>query len=63
MLQKLSNLIEVKKLIALMISITFIILSLAGVIPGDSFINIFLMIIGYYFGQSTAKANKETVNK
>lgn len=59
MLSKLSNLIEVKKIIALFLTVTFIVLSLNGVITGESFTNIFLIIVGFYFGQSTVKnANK-----
>jgi len=55
MLQKLSNLIEVKKLIAIALTATFIVLALNKIISGESFQNIFLIIIGFYFGQSTVK--------
>lgn len=59
MLSKLNNLIEVKKIIALLLTFTFIVLSLTGIITGESFTNIFLIIVGFYFGQSTVKsANK-----
>lgn len=59
MLQKLNNLIEVKKIIAISLTATFIVLALNGIISGESFQNIFLIIIGFYYGQSTVKnANK-----
>lgn len=55
MLQKLSNLIEVKKMIAISLIATFIVLAVRRIISGESFQNIFLIIIGFYCGQSTAR--------
>jgi hypothetical protein len=55
MKEKLASLIEVKKLIALMLCVTFIILSLMGKIDSSNFIQLFSVIVAFYFGQSTAK--------
>lgn len=53
MMNKLSNLIEVKKVIALLLTFTFIYLAVIKVIDGQQFMSIFTLIIGFYFGQST----------
>ena len=53
MRNKLANLIEVKKLIALLLTFTFIFLAVIRVIDGQQFMAIFTLIIGFYFGQST----------
>jgi C4-type Zn-finger protein len=53
MRNKIANLIEVKKVIALLLTFTFIFLSVIRVIDGQQFMSIFTLIIGFYFGQST----------
>ena len=53
MRNKIANLIEVKKLIALLLTFTFIFLAVIRVIDGQQFMSIFTLIIGFYFGQST----------
>lgn len=59
MKEKFAMLIEVKKIIALLLCIAFIILSLSGKIETSNFIQVFSLIIAFYFGQSTVKgANK-----
>lgn len=56
-MKQLENLISVKKLIALMLTICFIYLCITGKTNTD-FLSIYTMIIGFYFGQSIAKSNK-----
>ena len=53
MRNKIANLIEVKKVIALLLTFTFIFLAVIRVIDGQQFMSIFTLIIGFYFGQST----------
>lgn len=60
MIEKLASLIEVKKIIALLLCVTFIILALTKVIDGNSFTQLFLIIIGFYFGQSSVR---QTLNE
>lgn len=55
MLDKLTKLIEVKKLIALSLTIVFCILSIKGTVNEELFLTIFTMIITYYFTQSIEK--------
>lgn len=57
---KFANLIDVKSLVTLGLMICFVVLSLTGVIAAESFIQIFLVIITYYFTKDiTEKANKD----
>lgn len=59
MLKKLNDLIEVKKLIALGVVAVYCGLAITGKVEATSFSNVAVMIVGYYFGQSTVKnANK-----
>lgn len=59
----LKNLLQIKKLIALILTIVFAILALKGQVTATEFITIFSMVIAFYFGQSSArqaiKENKE----
>ncbi|MBK1809330.1 hypothetical protein JHL18_01550 [Clostridium sp. YIM B02505] len=57
MKEKLSKLIEVKKLIALVLTLVFCVLAFRNEI-NTYFMAIYTMIIGFYFGQSTAKETK-----
>ena len=52
---KLINLFEVKKIIALMIITVFCILSAKGDIAEGQFTTVAIMIVSFYFGQSTVK--------
>lgn len=49
---KLSSLIEVKKIIALLVTVIFCVLAFNGSIQSNEFLTIFSLIIGYYFGAS-----------
>ena len=51
-LNKLSSLIEVKKMIALLVTVIFCVLAFNGSIQSNEFLTIFSLIIGYYFGAS-----------
>lgn len=49
-----NRLFSVKKTIALSVTIVFCYLSINGEISSSEFIPVFSMIVGYYFGKSTA---------
>ena len=51
----LKNLLQIKKLIALILTIVFAILALKGQVSATEFITIFSMVIAFYFGQSSAR--------
>lgn len=54
MKEKLSALIEVRKIIALLITLLFIGLSITGSISSDKTFEVVLIVIAFYFGKSTA---------
>lgn len=61
-IKRLGNLITVKSLVTLALTIVFVILSIRGSISSELFITIFSTIIGYYFGTQKiddTKNNKE----
>ena len=49
-IQRLGNLITVKSIVTLILTIVFAILSLRGVVSPDLFMQVFIMIIAFYFG-------------
>ena len=55
LLNKLTNLIEVKKLIALAVVFVFCGLAIADKVDTVVFTNVVTLIVGYYFGQSTTR--------
>ncbi|MGL6107898.1 hypothetical protein [Romboutsia sp.] len=59
--------IGVRKMISILLTITFCYLSIVGKINSEQFVPIFSMIIGYYFGKSTALdipgKNKDNIEK
>lgn len=55
LITKLTNLIEVKKIIAIMVILVFCILSARGTISAEQFSTVAVMIVSFYFGQSTVK--------
>ena len=54
---------SVKKFIAIIVSVAFVILSLMGKISSDNFMNVVLMIFTFYFTQSIANNNNKQVNR
>lgn len=54
-MKNLQKLIDVKSIVTLVLTITFVILSVLGVISGDKFFEIYIMIISFYFGTQYQK--------
>lgn len=54
-INKITNLIEVKKLIALTVVYVFCGLAISDKVDTGVFTNVVTLIVGYYFGQSTAR--------
>lgn len=54
MKNKISALIEVRKIIAFITVFLFVILSLKGILQVDFIQNVVLMVIAFYFAKSTA---------
>lgn len=57
-MKELLSLIQVKKIIALVLTLVFAIMTVEGQIDTQSFMTVFLLVIGAYFGQSIAKNSK-----
>ena len=49
-IQRIGNLITVKSITTLILTTVFAILSLKGVVSADLFMQVFIMIIAFYFG-------------
>lgn len=47
---RLGNLITVKSIVTLILTIVFAILSIRGTITADNLISVFMIVIGFYFG-------------
>lgn len=56
----LKDLLQIKKLIAILTTIVFCILSLRGNISSAEFLSVFTMIVGVYFGSS---ATRQAINE
>ncbi|MCY7866138.1 hypothetical protein P8918_13390 [Bacillus spizizenii] len=52
--EKLLALIGIRKIIALSLTAVFCYLTVVGLIGKDEFLPVFSMVVGYYFGRSTA---------
>ena len=49
------KLLSVKKIIVLLLTIVFCVLSITNHISATEFLSVFTMVTGFYFGQSFAK--------
>lgn len=54
-MKRLEKLIDVKSIVTLLLTLTFVILAYRGIISGDKFFEIFIMIISFYFGTQSKK--------
>ena len=54
-MSKFLNLIEVKKIIAIMFSCVFCYLAATGKISSEQFITVFTVVIAFYFSQSSIR--------
>lgn len=59
MKERISNLLTIKSLVTLLLTLVFCYLAIIGVISGTDFITIFTMIISFYFGTQTEKKAEE----
>lgn len=51
-INRIGNLITIKSIVTLTLTIVFAVLSLKGVISADLFMQVFIMIVAFYFGTS-----------
>lgn len=55
-IKRLGNLLSVKSLVTLVLTVIFGVLSLRGDISGKDFMTIFLTVVTFYFGTQSQKA-------
>lgn len=53
--KRLANLLTIKSLVTLIVTIVFAILALRGDVTGTEFLTIFTVVIGFYFGTQAVK--------
>ena len=53
--KRLANLLPVKSIVTVALTIVFSVLALRGTISGTEFLTIFTVVIGFYFGTQRAK--------
>lgn len=54
-MKQLQKLVDVKSIVTLILTVTFVVLAVKGVVSGDKFFEIFIMIISFYFGTQYQK--------
>lgn len=59
-LKRLAKLIDVKSLVTFVLTGVFAYLSIKGTISGQDFLQVFLMVVSFYFGTQSGKKEKET---
>lgn len=59
-IKRLANLITVKSIISILLTLVFCWITITGLVSADLFITIFATVIAFYFGTQTTKEN---VNK
>lgn len=58
MKEQISKLIKVKSIVTLTLTVVFGFLALRGIVDADAFTNVFLIIIGFYFGVQSKKTDE-----
>lgn len=59
MKEKLVKLLTVKSIVTILLTLVFCYLSVTGVIPYDTFMTVFSVIIAFYFGTQYEKHNTD----
>ena len=60
MIEKIVNrLVTIKSIVTLVLTAVFAYLSVTGVISGENFLSVFLIVIGFYFGTQKVKEQEK----
>ena len=57
--KRLANLLTVKSIVTVALTIVFSVLALRGTISGTEFLTIFTVVIGFYFGTQRVSEDKK----
>ena len=55
--KRLSNLLTVKSIVTIILTMVFACLTMAGSVSGDQFLTVFTVVIAFYFGTQHEKKN------
>ena len=58
-IKRLANLLTIKSIVTLIVTVVFAVLALREAITGEQFLTIFTVIIAFYFGTQSAKAEQK----
>lgn len=58
--KRLANLLAVKSMVTLILTVIFAVLALRGTITGSEFLTIFTTVIAFYFGSQNEKNKNST---
>ena len=61
--KRLGNLLAVKSLVTITLTVIFAVLALRGDISGTEFLTIFTTVIGFYFGTQRVNEDKNSENR
>ena len=59
---RIANLLTVKSLVTLIVTVVFAVLTLRGCISGQEFLTVFTVVISFYFGTQKVKENSKGVD-
>ena len=57
--KRLTNLLTVKSIVTIMLTIVFSWLAVTGHVSGDQFLTVFTVVIGFYFGTQAEKSQNQ----
>lgn len=61
--KRLGNLLAVKSLVTITLTVIFAVLALRESISGSEFLTIFTVVIGFYFGTQRVNEDKNSLNR
>ena len=56
---RVANLLTVKSLVTLIVTVVFSVLTLRGCVTGQEFLTVFTVVISFYFGTQKVKENSK----
>lgn len=56
--KRLTNLLTVKSIVTIILTLVFAYLSVMGLVSADQFLTVFTVVIGFYFGTQAEKNTK-----
>lgn len=62
-IKRIGNLLSVKSMVTLILTVIFSVMALRGDIGGKDFLTIFLMVVSFYFGTQSQKTQDVIDNK